>query len=55
MTKKETIEIQALLSVIRNAASEIDYYSIDFDCNNLGTIADNLREALAKFKKAVKL
>lgn len=55
MTKKETIELQILLSAVRSAASEIDYYSVDYDCKSLGSIADNLRKALEKFRKGVKI
>lgn len=55
MTKKELQAIMPLLSAIRSAALEIDYYSTDYDCKSLGTVADNLREAVAKFRKEAKI
>lgn len=55
MTKKELMEAQSLIDAVRSAASEIDYYSADYDCSNLGGIADKLRKALEKFRKTVKL
>ena len=44
-----------LIDAINSAASEIDYYSIDYDCKSLGSTADKLREALAKFRKEAKV
>lgn len=55
MTKKEIIAIISLLDVIRNVASEIDYYSIDYDVKDLGHLADKLREAVATFRKETKI
>lgn len=55
MTKKELQATMVLLSAIRSAASEIDYYSIDYDCKSLGSIADSLREAMKEFRKGAKL
>lgn len=55
MTKKELMVIIPLLDVIRNIASEIDYYSVDYDVKDLGYLADKLREAVATFRKETKI
>ena len=55
MTKKELQALMPLIGAINSAASEIDYYSIDYDCKSLGSIADKLREALVKFRKEAKI
>jgi hypothetical protein len=55
MTKKELQALMPLLGAVRSAASEIDYYSVDYDCKDLGHIADRLREALDKFRKEAKV
>ena len=55
MTKKELQALMPLIGAINSAASEIDYYSIDYDCKSLGSTADKLREALAKFRKEAKV
>lgn len=46
MTRKELIAITELLGVISSVALEIDYYSIDYDCESIGKVADRLREAV---------
>lgn len=55
MTKKELMAIIPLLDVIRSIASEIDYYSIDYNVKDLGHLADKLREAVATFRKEAKI
>lgn len=55
MTKKELMAIMPLLDVIRNVASEIDYYSVDYGVKDLGHLADKLREAVATFRKETKI
>lgn len=55
MTKKELQALMPLLGAINSAASEIDYYSVDYDVKDLGSVADRLREAVAKFRKEAKL
>lgn len=55
MTKKELMAIMPLLAVIRSVASEIDYYSVDYDVKDLGHLADKLREAAATFRKEAKI
>lgn len=55
MTKKELKAIMPLLSIINSAASEIDYYSVDYDVKDLGHIADKLRKAVANFRKEAKI
>lgn len=55
MTKKELTAIITLLGVIRSVASEIDYYSVDYDVKDLGHLADKLREAVATFRKEAKI
>lgn len=55
MTKKELMAIMPLLSVISSVASEIDYYSVDYDVKDLGHLADKLREAAATFRKEAKI
>lgn len=55
MTKKELIAIIPLLDVIRSVASEIDYYSVDYDVKDFGYLADKLREAVATFRKETKI
>ena len=51
MTKKELTAIMPLLGVIRSVASEIDYYSVDYDVKDLGHLADKLREIFPKGNK----
>lgn len=55
MTKKELQAIMPLLSAVRSAALAIDYYSADYDCTGLKHISDRLREAMATFRKEVKI
>lgn len=55
MTKKELQAIMPLLSAIRSAVLEIDYYSADYDCTGLKHISDGLKEAMATFRKEVKI
>lgn len=55
MTKKELMAIMPLLAVISSVASEIDYYSVDYDVKDLGRLADKLREAVATFRKEAKI
>lgn len=55
ITKKELMAIMPLLSVISSVASEIDYYSVDYDVKDLGHLADKLREAAATFRKEAKI
>lgn len=55
MTKKELQAIMPLLSAIRSAVLEIDYYSADYDCTGLKHISDRLREAMETFRKEVKI
>ena len=55
MTKKELMAIMPLLDVIRSIASEIDYYSVDYNVKDLGHLADKLREAAITFRKEVKI
>ena len=55
MTKKELQALMSLLSAIRSAASEIDYYSADYDCKGLKHIGDGLRGAMTKFRKEAKV
>ena len=55
MTKKELIALNSLLSVVRSAASVIDYYSADYDCTGLKHISDRLKEAITKFRKEAKV
>jgi hypothetical protein len=55
MTKKELQAIMPLLATIRSVASEIDYYSVDYDVKDLGHLADKLREAAATFRKEAKI
>lgn len=55
MTKKELIALNSLLSVVRSAASVIDYYSADYDCKGLKHMGDELREAITKFRKEAKI
>lgn len=55
MTKKELQALMPLIGAINSAASEIDYYSIDYDCKSLDSIADKLRGTLAKFRKEAKI
>lgn len=55
MTKKELQAIMPLLSAVRSAVLEIDYYSADYDCTGLKHISDRLREAMATFRKEVKI
>lgn len=55
MTKKELQAIMPLLSAIRSAALAIDYYSADYDCTGLKHISDRLKEAMATFRKEVKI
>lgn len=55
MTKKELMAIMPLLDVIRSIASEIDYYSIDYNVKDLGHLADKLREAVETFRKETKI
>lgn len=55
MTKKELQAIMPLLSAIRSAILEIDYYSADYDCTGLKHISDRLREAMATFRKEAKI
>lgn len=55
MTKKELQAIMPLLSAIRSAVLEIDYYSADYDCTGLKHISDRLKEAITKFRKEAKV
>ena len=55
MTKKELQAIMPLLSAVRSAASAIDYYSADYDCTGLKHISDRLKEAMATFRKEIKI
>lgn len=55
MTKKELMAIMPLLGVIRSVASEIDYYSVDYDVKDLGHLASKLRKAVATFRKEAKI
>ncbi len=55
MTKKELMAIMPLLDAIRSIASEIDYYSTDYDVKDLGHLADKLMEAVATFRKEAKI
>lgn len=55
MTKKELLAVMPLLGVISSVASEIDYYSVDYDVKDLGHLADKLREAVAAFRKEAKI
>ena len=55
MTKKELQAIMPLLSAIRSAVLEIDYYSADYDCTDLKHISDRLKEAITKFRKEAKV
>lgn len=55
MTKKELLALTPLIGAVTRAVSDIDYYSVDYDCRELGSVADNLREALYKFKKETKI
>lgn len=55
MTKKELLALTPLIGAIHSAISDMNYYSIDYDCKGLGNTADNLQEALYKFKKEAKL
>lgn len=55
MTKKELQAIRSLLSTIRSEVLAIDYYSADYDCTGLKHISDRLREAMATFRKEVKI
>lgn len=55
MTKKELQAIMPLLSAVRSAALAIDYYSADYDCTGLKHISDRLKEAMATFRKEVKI
>lgn len=55
MTKKELQALMPLIGAINSAVSDINYYSIDYDCKDLGSTADNLQEALYKFRKDAKI
>lgn len=55
MTKKELQAIMSLLSAIRSGVLAIDYYSADYDCTGLKHISDRLKEAMATFRKEVKI
>ena len=55
MTKKELLALTPLIGAIHSAISDINYYSIDYDCEGLGSTADNLQEALHRFRKEAKL
>lgn len=55
MTKKELQAIMSLLSAVRSAALEIDYYGADYDCTGLKHISDRLKEAITKFRKEAKV
>lgn len=55
MTRKETQALMLLISAINSAVSDMNYYSVDYDCEGLGSTADNLQEALHKFRKEAKI
>lgn len=55
MTKKELQALMPLISAINSAISDINYYSVDYDCEGLGSTADNLQKALHTFRKEAKL
>ena len=55
MTKKELQALMPLIGAINSAILDINYYSIDYDCEGLGSTADNLQKALRKFRKETKL
>lgn len=55
MTKKELQALMPLIGAINSAISDINYYSVDYDCEGLGSTADNLQEALHRFRKEAKL
>lgn len=51
MTKKELKALMPLLGIINSAASEIDYYSVDYDVRDLGHIADKIKGGSSKLQK----
>lgn len=55
MTRKELQALMPLLGAINNAISDMNYYSIDYDCEGLGSTADSLQEAVRKFRKEAKI
>lgn len=55
MTKKELLVLTPLIGAINTAISDMNYYSIDYDCEGLGSTADRLQEALKKFRKEAKI
>lgn len=55
MTKKELLALTPLIGAINSAVSDMNYYSVDYDCKGLGSTADRLQEALKKFRKEAKL
>lgn len=55
MTKKELQAIMPLIGAINSAISDMNYYSVDYDCEGLGSTADRLQEALKRFRKEAKL
>ena len=55
MTKKELQALMPLISATNSAILDMNYYSIDYDCEGLGSTADNLQEALRRFRKEAKL
>lgn len=42
MTRKELQALMPLLGAINYAISDMNYYSIDYDCEGLGSTADIL-------------
>lgn len=55
MTKKELQALMPLIGAINSAVSDMNYYSIDYDCKGLGSTADNLQKALHKFREEAKI
>lgn len=55
MTKKELQALMPLISAVNNAVIDMNYYSIDYDCEGLGSTADNLQKALHEFRKEAKI
>lgn len=55
MTKKKLLALTPLIDAVNSAISDMNYYSVDYDCEGLGSSADRLQKALHKFRKEAKL